>query len=125
MAAIEAAGELTLVRGEGSHVWDTQGSRYLDATAGLWFANVGHGRAEIADAVAAQMRELAAYSPFGDLTNPPTAALADRVAELAPMADAKVFFTSGGSDSIDTATKMVRRYWSLCRRARAHRADPP
>src|SRR5678816_3266636 len=91
MAAVQAAGELTLVRGEGSHVWDTQGNRYLDATAGLWFANVGHGRAEIADAVAAQLRELAAYSTFGDLMNPPTAALADRVAGLAPMADAKVF----------------------------------
>ena len=46
MAALEAGGELTIVRGEGSHVWDTSGTRYLDATAGLWFANVGHGRAE-------------------------------------------------------------------------------
>jgi putrescine---pyruvate transaminase len=113
MAAVQAAGELTLARGEGSHVWDTQGNRYLDATAGLWFANVGHGRAEIADAVSAQLRALAAYSTFGDLMNPPTAALVDRVVGLAPMADAKVFLTSGGSDSIDTATKMVRRYWSL------------
>ncbi len=113
MAALESAGELTLVRGEGSHVWDTDGTRYLDATAGLWFANVGHGRAEIADAAAAQMRRLAAYHTFGDLTNQPTAALTDRVAALAPMADAKVFLTSGGSDSVDTATKMVRRFWTL------------
>ena len=99
MAALESTGELTLVRGEGSHIWDTDGTRYLDATAGLWFANVGHGRAEIADAAAAQMRRLAAYHTFGDLTNEPTAALTDRVAALAPMADAKVFLTSGGSDS--------------------------
>jgi len=113
MAALQAAGELTLARGEGSHVWDTQGNRYLDATAGLWFANVGHGRAEIADAVSAQLRELAAYSTFGDLMNQPTAALSERIAALAPMADAKVFLTSGGSDSIDTATKMVRRHWWL------------
>jgi putrescine aminotransferase len=113
MAAVQATGELTLARGEGSHIWDTEGNRYLDATAGLWFANVGHGRAEIADAVAAQLRELAAFSTFGDLTNPPTAALADRVASLAPVEGSKVFLTSGGSDSIDTATKMVRRYWSL------------
>jgi putrescine aminotransferase len=113
MAALEAGGELTVVRGEGSHVWDASGTRYLDATAGLWFANVGHGRAEIADAAAEQMRRLAAYHTFGDLTNEPTAALTDRVAGIAPMADAKVFLTSGGSDSIDTATKMVRRFWSL------------
>jgi adenosylmethionine-8-amino-7-oxononanoate aminotransferase len=113
MAAVQAAGELTLARGEGSHVWDTEGNRYLDATAGLWFANVGHGRTEIAEAVAAQLRELAAFSTFGDLTNPPTSMLADRVAAFAPVEGSKVFLTSGGSDSIDTATKMVRRYWSL------------
>jgi putrescine---pyruvate transaminase len=113
MAALEAGGELTIVRGEGSHVWDTSGTRYLDATAGLWFANVGHGRAEIADAVATQMRLLASYHTFGDLTNEPTAALTDRVAAIAPMPDAKVFLTSGGSDSIDTATKLVRRFWTL------------
>jgi adenosylmethionine-8-amino-7-oxononanoate aminotransferase len=113
MAALESAGELTLARGEGSHVWDTDGTRYLDATAGLWFANVGHGRAEIADAAATQMRRLAAYHTFGDLTSEPTAALTDRVAALAPMPDAKVFLTSGGSDSVDTAMKMVRRFWTL------------
>src|SRR5512132_4137647 len=113
MAAIQAAGVLTLVRGEGSHVWDTEGNRYLDATAGLWFVNVGHGRREIADAAAAQMATLAAYSTFGDVTNEPTEALTARVASLAPIADTKVFLTSGGSDSIDSATKIVRRYWSL------------
>jgi adenosylmethionine-8-amino-7-oxononanoate aminotransferase len=113
MSAVQATGELTLARGEGSHVWDTEGNRYLDATAGLWFANIGHGRAEIADAVAAQMRQLAAYSTFGDLTNAPTAILSDRLAAIAPVEGSKVFLTSGGSDSIDTATKMVRRYWSL------------
>ena len=113
MAAIEAAGETTIVRGRGSHIWDAEGNRYLDATAGLWFCNVGHGRAEIAAAADRQMRELSAYHTFGDLTNPPTAALAERVASLAPVANSKVFLTSGGSDSIDTATKIVRRYWSL------------
>jgi len=113
MASVASTGGLPLVRGEGSIVWDADGNRYVDATAGLWFCNVGHGRAEIADAARAQMAELASYSTFGDLTNLPTEALADRVAQLAPMPDAKVFLTSGGSDSIDTATKIVRRYWSL------------
>jgi adenosylmethionine-8-amino-7-oxononanoate aminotransferase len=59
------------------------------------------------------MRELPAYSTFGDLTNPPAEALATRVAHMAPVAGSKVFLTSGGSDSIDTATKMARRYWQL------------
>ena len=113
MAAIEATGETTIVRGRGSHVWDAGGNRYLDATAGLWFCNVGHGRAEIAAAADRQMRELSAYHTFGDLTNPPTAALVERVASLAPVANSKVFLTSGGSDSVDTATKIVRRYWSM------------
>src|SRR3954449_8992379 len=98
MAALESAGELTLVGGEGSHVWDTDGKRYLDATAGLWFPNVGPGRTEIPDAAAEQMGRLASYHTFGDLTNEPTTALTDRVAAIAPMADAKVFLTSGGSD---------------------------
>jgi putrescine aminotransferase len=113
MAALEADGELMIVRGQGSHIWDAAGRRYLDATASLWYCNVGHGRREIADAAAAQLRQLEAYSTFQDLTNPPAAALAERAADLAPIADAKVFLTSGGSDSIDTATKLARRYWQL------------
>ncbi|MDP9296627.1 MAG: aminotransferase class III-fold pyridoxal phosphate-dependent enzyme [Actinomycetota bacterium] len=105
--------ELSIVRGEGYYIWDSTGQRYLDATASLWYCNVGHGRAEIADAVGEQMRELEAYSTFQDLTNPAAAALAERVADISPVDRSVVFFTSGGSDSIDTATKMTRRYWSL------------
>jgi adenosylmethionine-8-amino-7-oxononanoate aminotransferase len=113
MAAVQAAGEVSIVRGEGSHIWDVDGNRYLDATASLWYCNVGHGRTEIVEAVAAQMRDLEAYSTFQDLTNPATSALVERVAELAPVADSTVFLTSGGSDSIDSATKIARRYWQL------------
>ncbi len=113
MAAVQRDGELTLVRGRGAHVWDDAGRRYLDATASLWYCNVGWGRTEIADAVAAQMAELPAYSTFGDITNRPATELADRVAAIAPVPGSKVFLTSGGSDSIDTATKMARRYWQL------------
>src|SRR6058998_2273797 len=113
MAAVQAHGELVLVRGEGAHVWDASGRRYLDATAALWYCNVGYGRATIADAAAAQLRELPAYSTFGDFSNLPAAELAERVSALAPVPDSKVFFTSGGSDSVETATKMTRRYWQL------------
>jgi putrescine---pyruvate transaminase len=105
--------EFVLVRGEGSRVWDADGAEYLDATAGLWFANVGHGRAEIADAVAAQLRTLAAHHVFGDHANEPALELAERVAALAPAPDAAVFFGTGGAEAVDTAAKIVRRYWAL------------
>ena len=105
--------ELVLVRGEGSRVWDAAGNEYLDATAGLWFVNVGHGRTEIADAVAAQLRTLAAHHVFGDHANPPALELASRLAGLAPVDDAAVFFGSSGGEAIDTAAKIARRYWAL------------
>ena len=113
MSAIVAGGELVLERGEGCYVWGADGTRYLDATASLWYCNVGWGRAGIGAAAAAQMAKLPTYSNFGDIVTPVTLELADRVAGLAPFDGAKVFLTSGGSDSIDTATKMARRYWQL------------
>ena len=103
---------VTIVRGEGSTVYDDQGRAYLDALASLWYCNVGHGRAELADAAAAQMRQLAAYQTFEPFSNQPAEALARRVAGLAPMPGAKVFFTpGGGSDAVDTAAKLARSYW--------------
>ena len=113
MSAVAAGGELILERGEGVHVWDESGRRYLDATAALWYCNVGYGRTEIADAAAAQMRRLPAYSHYGDVSSRPTTDLAERIAAVAPMADAAVFFTSGGGEAVETAVKLVRRYWSL------------
>jgi adenosylmethionine-8-amino-7-oxononanoate aminotransferase len=114
MAAVSALGELVIDRGEGAYVFDEEGRRYLDASAGLWYCNVGHGRAELGEAAAAQMRRLASYSTFGDLAARPALDLAQRLAALAPMDDARIFFTSGGSDSVDTAVKLVRRYWAEC-----------
>ncbi len=111
MGAVERDGEFVLSRGEGASVYDAEGTRYLDASAGLWVSNVGHGRAEIADAAAQQMRQLAAYHIFADFTTEPSVQLAERLAQIAPVADSKIFLTSGGSDSIDTATKLARRYW--------------
>jgi adenosylmethionine-8-amino-7-oxononanoate aminotransferase len=106
--------EVVLVRGDGCWVWDAEGSGYLDATAGLWYCNVGHGRAEIAEAGAAQMRTLAGYQTFDVMANRPALDLAERVCALSPLdGPAAAFFTSGGSDSIDTAAKIVRRFWRL------------
>jgi putrescine---pyruvate transaminase len=103
--------EFVLVRGEGVHVWDDAGNRYLDGSASLWYCNVGHGRTEIADAVAEQLRTLETYSIFGDVANPPALALAEKLASVAPMDDARIFFTTGGGDAIDTAAKFARAYW--------------
>ncbi len=111
MGAVERDGEFVIARGEGAYVFDTDGTRYLDATAGLWFTNVGHGRRELADAAAAQIGKIAAYSTFGDYAGEAPLALADRLAGIAPVPNSKVFLTSGGSDSVETAAKLARRYW--------------
>jgi putrescine---pyruvate transaminase len=105
--------EVVLVSGEGAVVTDSNGRDYIDATAALWFCNVGYGRREIADAVADQLVRLSAYSSFGAYTTDATIRLADRLASLSPIEDAVVFLGSGGSDAIDTATKLARRYWDV------------
>jgi putrescine aminotransferase len=103
--------ELVIERGEDVWVWDSEDKRYLDATASLWYANVGHGRQEIAAAVAAQMSKLEAYSAFADFANRPALELCEILADRAPM-PARVFLGSGGGDAIDTAAKLARRYWA-------------
>ena len=105
--------ELVIREGDGVWVTDVAGNRYLDSTAALWYCNVGFGRGEIADAVADQLRRLSAYSSFGAYTSEPTVQLAARIAAMAPVRDAAVFFTSGGSESIETAAKLARRYWDV------------
>jgi putrescine---pyruvate transaminase len=105
--------ELLIERGEGVYVYDAESNRYLDGTASLWYANIGHGRAEVVEAVAAQMRKLEAYSTFGDFGNRPANELCERLAAVAPMDGARVFLGSGGGDAIDTAAKIVRRHWVL------------
>ena len=105
--------ELVVTRADDVWIWDDAGNRYLDATASLWYMNAGHGRREIVDAVRDQLSELEAFSTFNDFANRPAIDLAARLADLSPMSDARVFLTSGGGDSIDTAAKLARRYWSL------------
>ncbi len=102
---------LVFVRGSGTSLWDSAGKKYFDGPASLWYCNVGHGRTEIASAVAAQIERLESYSSFGRFTTDVTLELADRVAAKVPMDGAKILLTSGGSDSIDLAAKLVRRYW--------------
>src|SRR4029079_12321008 len=112
MAAV-SGNEIVLERGKGVWLWDDQGNRYLDGSASLWYCNVGHGRAEIADAVAAQMKKLEAWSIFGDAATPPAMELADRLSAVSSLEGAKVFLTTGGGDAIDTAAKLARLYWQV------------
>jgi adenosylmethionine-8-amino-7-oxononanoate aminotransferase len=99
---------VSIVRGEGALVFDDAGKEYVDAMGSLWYANVGHGRAEIADAAAAQMRKLASYSCFEPFTNEPAEQIAARIKGIAPMDDARVFLTSSGSEAVDSAIKLAR-----------------
>jgi adenosylmethionine-8-amino-7-oxononanoate aminotransferase len=97
------------VRGEGCYVWDDAGDRHLDALSSLFCVNAGHGRAELADAAAAQARELA-YATTWDTAHPRAIELAERIAGLAPPGLERVFFTSGGSESVESALKLARSY---------------
>jgi putrescine aminotransferase len=105
--------ELVLVKGDGVFVWDEHCRRYLDGSASLWYANVGHGRPEIAAAVASQLAELETYHAFGALANRPALELAERLVALAPDEGSKVFLTSGGGDSIEGAVKLARLHHRL------------
>jgi adenosylmethionine-8-amino-7-oxononanoate aminotransferase len=99
---------LCIVRGDGARVWDRGGREYVDGMASLWYANVGYGRGEIADAVVAQMRAVAAFHCFEPFSVEPAEHLADRIRALAPMPGARVFFTSSGSEAVDSAIKLGR-----------------
>ncbi len=99
-------------RGEGIYVYDETGKRYLDAAASLWYMNVGYGRDEIIDAIDRQMRKLPAFHAFVDHGTRPPEELAAQIAAVSPDPGSKVFFGSGGSDAVDTAAKLARRYFS-------------
>ena len=106
--AADASSFTRIVRGEGALVFDDQGKRYVDAMASLWYCNVGHGRTEIARAVADQIAELENYHLFERFVNPRAEELAARLVELAPVPGSRVFLTSGGSEAVDTALKLSR-----------------
>ena len=106
----EKEGALVIARGQGCHLWDAEGRQYLDAVGGLWCTNIGLGRREMAEAIAAQAERLAFSNTFVDMTNEPTALLAAKIAELAPGDLNRVHFTTGGSTAVDTAVRMVSFY---------------
>ena len=107
-------GSLVMDRGEGVHVYDADGKRYLDGIGGLWCVNVGYGREELVQAIANQARRLAFFNPFVDTTNIPAAELAAKLAELAPGSLNHVMFTTCGSTANDSAARLVH-YYQHCR----------
>ncbi|MGC7100674.1 aspartate aminotransferase family protein [Amycolatopsis lurida] len=104
---------VVITEGAGAYVTTDTGRKLLDATAGLWHANVGHGREELARAAYEQMKKLETYHVFNRFANDQALRLADRLRDLAPFADAKVLFGSGGSEAVETACKLARRHWQL------------
>jgi adenosylmethionine-8-amino-7-oxononanoate aminotransferase len=120
--AVAAAPPLIIERGDGVHVYDLDGRRYLDTVASLWNVNVGHNRAEVKAAINAQLERLAYYSTFQNTSNPPAIELSARLMQLfAPERMRKVLFSSGGSDAVETAMKLARQYWQLQGRAQRHK----
>ena len=101
-----------MVRGEGAYVWDQHGKRYLDGLAGLFTSQLGHGRYELGEAASKQAGELA-YFPLWTYAHPRAIELADRLAELAPGDLNRIFFTSGGSEAVESALKLARQYFRL------------
>ncbi len=105
-------GPTVIERGDGCYVWDDTGKKYLDALAGLFVTQIGHGRSELANAASKQAEQLG-YFPIWGSAHPPAAQLGARLAELAPGDMDRVFFTSGGSEAVESAWKMARQYFLL------------
>nr|GGG68253.1 aspartate aminotransferase family protein [Virgibacillus oceani] len=105
--------KVIMEKGEGIYLTDNYGSVYIDAMSSLWNVNVGHGRKELADAAAEQLKKLAFSSAFSTFSHEPAIKLAAKIASLAPNGLNAVFFTSGGSESNDSAVKLVRHYWKI------------
>ncbi|MGH3450439.1 MAG: aspartate aminotransferase family protein [Haloechinothrix sp.] len=96
---------------QGALLRDIDGRSYIDGTCGLWQCAVGHGRPELAEVAAKQMRELEFYASFWNFSNPPAIELAARLAEISPAGLDTVFFTNGGSEGNETAVKLARLAW--------------
>jgi adenosylmethionine-8-amino-7-oxononanoate aminotransferase len=109
MGAYERSDVPIIARGEGCYVYDERGKRYLDGLSALFCVNAGHGRSELAEAAAKQARELGFYTNWS-YAHPPAIELAARIAALAPDDLNRVFFTSGGSEAVESAWKLVRNY---------------
>src|SRR5688500_7966505 len=109
-----------IARGDGAYVFDEHGNRYLDGLSGLFCVNAGHGRSELGEAAARQVEELDFYVLWS-YGHPRAIELAARIASLAPHDLNRVFFTSGGSEAVESALKLVRNYHRLRGKGQKHK----
>lgn len=116
----EGDGVPVIVRGEGHHIWDVAGKRYIDGLSGLFVVNAGHGRRRLAEAAARQAEELA-FFPIWSYAHPSAIELADRLASYAPGDLNRVFFSTGGGEAVETAFKLAKQYWKLMGRPMKHK----
>jgi len=110
--SFERDGSLVISEGDGVYVYDVAGKRYLDGIAGIWCVNIGHGNAELAEAIGEQAKRLAFFNTFVDTTNPPAAELAAKLSALAPDNLNRVFFDTGGSAANDTTVRTIHFYFN-------------
>ena len=111
-SVVEEHGVPIIVKGEGHHIWDSKGKKYIDGLSGLFVVNAGHGRERLADAAAKQAKELA-FFPIWSYAHPKAIELADRLANYAPGDLNRVFFSTGGGEAVETAFKLAKYYWKL------------
>jgi adenosylmethionine-8-amino-7-oxononanoate aminotransferase len=120
MSSYDNADVPIIVRGEGAYIYDAKGKRYLDALAGLFVSQVGHGRQELADAAAKQAGQLG-FFPLWSYAHPNAITLAERIANYAPGDLNRVFFTSGGGEAVETAWKLAKNYFKLTGKPMKHK----
>ena len=104
---------LVVTEGRGAMLYDADGREYIDSLSGLWNVNVGHGRGELADAAAAQMRRIAFASAYIGATNEPAVRLSEKIVRHAYSNSAAVYFTTAGAESNESAFKFARYYWKI------------
>src|SRR5690349_15227065 len=110
----------TIVRGDGVHIWDANGNKYIDGLAGLFVVQAGHGRTELAEAAAKQAAELA-FFPLWSYAHPGAIDLAERIAGYAPGDLNRVFFTTGGGEAVESAWKLAKNYFKLVGKPGKHK----
>jgi adenosylmethionine-8-amino-7-oxononanoate aminotransferase len=116
----EGGGVPIITRGEGHHIWDSKGKKYIDGLSGLFVVNAGHGRRRLAEVAAKQAEELA-FFPIWSYAHPAAIELADRLADHAPGDLNRVFFSTGGGEAVETAFKLAKYYWKLQGRPTKHK----